>query len=162
MVHDTITDLDGDYARVACGVLEASPDPWSGDAWSGDGTNEPTESPTRNKCKQPERDACCSQSSEKSSYFQRKEVCDMLGCNLKKCGKRDASESSEDTIQWKGDEWSGDEDPTASPVWKGDEWGSASPTRNPTNDPTLDPTKYPTKRPTRKVRVDIVLSVSIP
>ena len=82
----------------------------------------------------------------------------MLGCNLKKCDKRDAYESSEDTIEWKGDEWSGDGDPTASPVWKGDEWGSASPTKNPTNDPTMDPTKEPSRKPTRKVSCYCLIS----
>ena len=112
-----------------------------------------------NKCKQDERDVCCSRNI-KMSWFQQKEVCDLLGCNLKKCGKRDASESSEDTITvWKGDEWSGDEDPTASPVWKGDEWGSASPTKKPTNDPTMDPTKKPSRRPTRKVSCYCLISI---
>ena len=144
MVHDTITDLDGDYARVACGALEASPDPWSGDSWSGD-KHDDTSEDGFNKCKQVERDACCDQRASRS-YATINSVCNVLGCNLKKCGKRFAdSSSSEDIIEWKGDEWSGDDhDPTANPVWKGDEWGDPDPTRR--------PTKYPTKRPTKRVR----------
>ena len=45
------------------------------------------------------------------SWMELSEVCDFLGCNLKKYGKRIADSSSEDTIEWNGDEWSEDEDP---------------------------------------------------
>ncbi|KAL7532585.1 hypothetical protein ACHAXR_004721, partial [Thalassiosira sp. AJA248-18] len=66
---------------------------WEGDSW-GDGTsngnentNYSTPSSTKNKCKQAERDACCNQALSKSENAKRA-VCDMLGCNIKKCGKR--------------------------------------------------------------------------
>ena len=67
MVHDTIIDLDGDYARVACGVLEASPDAWSGDE------HDPTEicvagwgrsPPAIDLCPKTEYRACGTASSE--------------------------------------------------------------------------------------------------
>jgi len=63
-------------------------DGWSSDSWGGDRNDDPTPlSPTHNKCIQAERETCCNQPDSRSGVNQAY-ICDMLGCNLNKCGKR--------------------------------------------------------------------------
>ncbi|KAL9183941.1 hypothetical protein ACHAXT_002027 [Thalassiosira profunda] len=114
-------EWSGSSSKDAWGAPTLSPE-WSGDAhssseWSGD---------DHDKCTQDDRDVCCNQPA-KYSYVDRKEICDDLGCNLAKCGKRD--DGSKPT-SWDGDSW---DSPTMSPEWSGssskDAWGA----------PTLSP-----------------------
>ena len=104
------------------GEDDSEPEVRVGDLWSGD-DHTPTMSPTRNKCKQSERDACCDQPEDRPLATQSA-VCDVLGCNLKKCGKRNDVIDEEEEA---GDEWGTSpptKAPTESPVWSGDEWAS--------------------------------------
>lgn len=92
----------------------------SGDKWNGDGNDEPIESPIGNKCKQVERDTCCNQPNE-WSQDKKTYICEKMGCNLKKCDKREIDSGS--SSSWSGDEHDPTEPPTLSPVesiWSSD------------------------------------------
>lgn len=56
---------------------------WQGDAWNSD--RHGTVDYATNKCKQAERETCCNQPSHWSES-EKSTVCELLGCNLKKCG----------------------------------------------------------------------------
>ena len=71
-----------------------------------------------NKCKQAERDTCCSQS-KRRSLERQSFICDELGCNLKKCGKRNDNDTTIGSDEKDGDEWGGTSpSPTRSPSKK--------------------------------------------
>lgn len=110
-------------------------DSWSSDSWGGDAGKEPETDTSEDRCTQFERETCCNQPSDKSDS-EKTAVCNMLGCNLKKCGKWEDNMVSHviaprnSAVEGGGN---GNNPDPLSNFWSGDDWGGDA-----WSDPNLD------------------------
>jgi len=76
-----------------------NPTEWSGDSW------ETTKDIVLDKCSSHERGICCEQESRYVDrlYSERRDVCSMLGCNIKKCRSRSSSGEVDNGYGYGGD-----------------------------------------------------------